>query len=1759
MSLNPVQFGTQVVDQFGRYLLSQFPIADQALEKQIKAHLRHGASGQSLLHKGPFVHLSRPFEPGPSVKAMIDEKKLGLHPHLANVFPFETVHKHQELALRSILASKHTVMSTGTGSGKTEGFLMPIINHCLHRRDEMDDHSGVVAVLVYPMNALVNDQLERLRPLLAGSRITFGRYTGETTNKAEDSLDRLDTPRPYTAREKKRIKEKGALILPWEECFTRDEIRSRKPNLLLTNYTMLEYMLLRDNDLDLLRDAPLRFFVFDEVHTYTSALGSEVACLIRRLRQIAGKGPDDIISIGTSATVTDERDAAIDGKKVIGEFCHRLFGVDRDKVELITEQYQVRKKPEGSYSPPMPKNMLALMQQILETANEDHLKDTPEDINLDLIPLAEKLCGRAAPKTDTNMERLFKLLEPNDVVLLLSDWFGSPSLFDEAVAGMRRLPDRAAATDDEIRAEMLAYLTLGALAQYDDEPLLRPKLHYFIQGYQGLKISFEPDGPVLHVDDKNPPPKADGAVFPLLLCRNCGQHYVRLIMDPEEATEDGGDGHRVARVPDRWENPKGEESFFTFTNELHTQIDDTPVDLIQRKLCRMCGAVHPIGHTGICKKCGVTADNLIPVEGVNDEMRQCAACGTGGRGKSDTIIHARSGDVGDITIVAQSMLAAMTEPALQKLLIFADSRQEAAFQAGWMEERGKRFRLRHLLYQLLHEHSRSSPMRFDRLVEKLLDKAQDEGILPRHAHGDTEDEEMKVRWFLDDEFASMSQRRRNLEALGMAFVEYDGLSLDSSPTFFNEWAGKLGITSEGVVDIARLLLDVYRQNGAMSDPLLRRWWTSRDREVRKGLVSPGEWQAPQVIVFEKSEEQRVKKYRLVKGWLASNGRSFSQVLVKKGTGAEPDERDKFLSELWEWLIDNEILVPVEIVQRRQKKIVRIAIEGGPYQVNVEKIGVRESSHRVVCSACRRAHSVPLPLGNCPEYFCRGTTETTGRDDENYDVVQFTRTAFVPLKSYEHSAQVPNEKRKVVEREFKREDGDYNTLVCTPTLELGVDIGKLEMAMMRNVPPTPANYAQRAGRAGRKHRIAAVFTYCRGSQHDRYFFEDPPSMIAGDIRVPSFSLQNAPLIRKHTRSLVLTLLRNLISDDEQQVLTRAFPSYLWSWLGDKDEEGRFRNHNHPPDFFALGGLIEKYKNEVFSTLESTFRQNWPDEDRHAVEMEKLQKHVEEFATDLSRLVHRLFAEIKAYREERGKLYRMQQDGVELTKTEEIKQRQFSNILRDFQEEDQAHYALSWLCQNGFFPGYALTRESISAQCIEPYIDLSRPSAIAIRELTPGAWVYANKQVFQVHRMAFNKLKVGIDNRTAESIHNRLRYDSENDRVYDPTHLITEGGDKDHFEFDSYEMIDVELKHEQEIDDTSDARRRVAYSLHGSVLPQHMGGYEAKIGTLTLLYLRRAEVRLVNLGPMKFVGRDQPDIGFPICPACGETRNPFASDREKDTFAEFHKKFCKVDTLSAALHVDLDSDVIEVGPFQETADAVNFAQGLRLGCRMVLDMGDSEIDAFANLHSDGQSWAAFYDPIPGGSGFLAQIVEYWPEIVAQAVTVLSNCPTGKGCKDACYRCMKHFFNQQHHQVLDRFKAIELLQTAQDEVQHLNNLAAWKPSASELKIGETDSDVEWDFLKALEDHHFLKPDAQQYRVDFSGGSYTVADYAYLDKKVLVFIDGLSKNLHGDPRQAQKDQLNRQKARMLGYQVVEIAASAMHDEAMLALKMEELQLLLD
>jgi ATP-dependent helicase YprA (DUF1998 family) len=376
MALNPIVFTEKVVRSFLRYQLTAYPFADARLYTQMRRLLSLDETRQSPLLKGPYISLSRPFRQGAAVEEMVREGIF--HPHMRQRIPAEItrIYGHQEEASRAIHSGRTTLVATGTGSGKTECFLSPVISKCLALRDE-EAHAGISAVIVYPMNALAEDQLGRLRSLLAGTGISFGMYVGKTPEReAEVAGFRLPNEASLADYEAKlaevRREKRSETVYPPEEICSRERMRTagRQPRILLTNVKQLELLLTRQKDVELFADARLDFLVFDEAHTFAGAQGAETACLIRRLRAFCGREAQDTVCIATSATIADQRnpDAARD-------FAARFFGVTQESVVTVSEAYEPEVWIDKRKTPPLPKKETGLLLDECVQAVEDQMGD----------------------------------------------------------------------------------------------------------------------------------------------------------------------------------------------------------------------------------------------------------------------------------------------------------------------------------------------------------------------------------------------------------------------------------------------------------------------------------------------------------------------------------------------------------------------------------------------------------------------------------------------------------------------------------------------------------------------------------------------------------------------------------------------------------------------------------------------------------------------------------------------------------------------------------------------------------------------------------------------------------------------------------------------------------------------------------------------------------------------------------------------------------------------------------------------------------------------------------------------------------------------------------------------------------------------------------------------------------------------------------------------------------------------------------------
>lgn len=313
MPLDPIGTTQAIQESYLSYLSTTFRLRDPALQRQFEDALRT----PDRFIKGPILEATPPFETGRTIKQLVQAGVLSqqfLNLHSSKLPPDRPLYLHQEVAVRKLVQHKRNiVVATGTGSGKTETFLIPVLHHLFEQKANGQLSPGVRALLLYPMNALANDQMARMRDLLGNySHVTFGRYTGETLQeerKAIEQYRKVFEREPYP-----------------NELLSRERMRETPPHILLTNYAMLEYLLLRPDDhvfFDGEHADNWKFIIIDEVHTYAGAKGIEMAMLLRRLKDRVVNGQQGVLQcIATSATLGQGEKDFPD----VARFAAQLFG-----------------------------------------------------------------------------------------------------------------------------------------------------------------------------------------------------------------------------------------------------------------------------------------------------------------------------------------------------------------------------------------------------------------------------------------------------------------------------------------------------------------------------------------------------------------------------------------------------------------------------------------------------------------------------------------------------------------------------------------------------------------------------------------------------------------------------------------------------------------------------------------------------------------------------------------------------------------------------------------------------------------------------------------------------------------------------------------------------------------------------------------------------------------------------------------------------------------------------------------------------------------------------------------------------------------------------------------------------------------------------------------------------------------------------------------------------------------------------------------
>ncbi len=1814
MALNPVVFTEKVLQSFLRYQLRAYPFADPRLHRQMRELLSLDEARRSPLLKGPFVSISRPFRTGAAPKELVAEGLL--HPHLEQRIPRNIRHlyRHQEEAIRAIAAGRPTLISTGTGSGKTECFLYPILSRCLTLRDQ-GAPAGISAVIVYPMNALAEDQLMRLRSLLAGTGVSFGMYVGKTPEAKSGVAGVRLQPGASSADYEAKLAEVqagkgGETVIPAEEVCSREAMRSKggQPRILLTNVKQLELLLTRQRDAELFQGARLDYLVFDEAHTFTGAMGAETACLIRRLRAWCGRQATDTGCIATSATIVDpERpDAA-------RSFASRFFGVPEESVATIGEDLEREVWSGDRWRPPSTRDRLDGFDY---TADTSPGRDSDPDREGSAALLAE--CVQAVEESPegpgTAVRRAYQAISSRE--LGSAPW--PEALYDELACSevvyqvsaalrqprpLHELPlDLHRATGLQMtEAGILAWLTLAAAARRGGKPLLRPVLHAFVRGIPGAVVSFpedsdearlwlaaedETDGHDASRTDGNAAPEGESARLPVMNCTTCGQHYyiVHLQDFCFEGSRPGG-GESTARGV-FW--PPLDEALggrrIVLVDRLigggETDMDDDDdrncraAGVLERRtapvhLCRRCSAGHAKAGEG-CLSCGAP-DALVTLHAIRQKaerqgrLTSCLSCNAvaGGRGRyREPARPVRASNAADVHVLAQDMVQHSERP---RLLVFCDNRQDAAFQAGWMKDHARRFRLRSLMADGLRSDEGGSIGDLTWYLDNTLeqDESLSRALIPevwqvarKEAAGQRHRKERLkfLRMQVLQEVTESARQPLGLEPWGRMKVDYIGL--EASLPWVQEHANRLGLAPESMRDGVAGALDSVRRRRILFDAEYLTFTKNRmegDLEVQQGYLR--QFGAPRGVKLQRTPADESTR---VLQWISDRGQTTMKQMAAKW-GADPEHVTEILGNLFQMLVDRGLLRSVHLLGARGRPLPGAH---GVFQVDGDLL--RLSSHHGVyrCRNCRARTVRRTPFDRCMAWRCNGVLDWMPEDPDDYDL-QLLDGSYSMLRPEEHTAMVPHDERERLENLFKGKGDAVNCFVCTATLELGVDIGSLDAVLMRNVPPLPANYWQRAGRAGRRHRMAVNLTYCRPVSHDRAYFAQPEKLLGGRVEPPAFNLSNGVMVRKHVNASILTGLQRLSRGQTrttdgppaaeqariQAALDDCLPRQVSSWLFDGDAV-----RDTPFDFKPLASVVRHHRESLLAEVEAVFAQGWPARDAAAVDTDVLGSYIDDFTSGLEDAARSLRRRLEWARGQIERLHRLRREHGSLDPEEDALFRRCDRLVKRLKgvqprirrdaEGHQDANTFSVLATHGFLPGYGLETGAVQAMAEIPVwhssalsFHLPRPVGIALREYVPGNLIYANGHRFLARRFL----------RPAGEDHEEMptfEFSAERQAVREcdaasPASFLGAQA------LSTLAVCDVDLAHQSQISDDEDYRFQMGVAVHGIELGGHRGGLALRWGEQDVQLRHGLEIRLVNVGSSAAIVAGS-GLGYPVCTVCGQSVSPLSSERQRQDFGDKHLESCGRQVKRIGFHADVTADAFSLPDLEDPTTAYSVLETLRFGATQVLDMHLDDLQILVIGKVDRpQVNALLWDPMPGGSGLLDQLVVRFQDVAEAARAVAGDCPSA--CKHSCIDCLQTFRNGYYHSHLSRHAALRSLDEWGPRVSFSHEIPAAAPvgqdAAEQLPVNEAERRLRRLLLAAgfsegvRGEQISLGPDLGTTTPDvIFGGENDTPD-------VCLYLDGLSERLHGDPRTAEQDREIRYWLRQRGHEVVEIAVTDLDD----------------
>ena len=1018
----------------------------------------------------------------------------------------------------------------------------------------------------------------------------------------------------------------------------------------------------------------------------------------------------------------------------------------------------------------------------------------------------------------------------------------------------------------------------------------------------------------------------------IALCRECGQHYY-------VGQERKGKLEEAIRDPSQ---PDFGVDYYLPTEEG------------EHLLCRCCGALSTLALHCSCKaeirvkKCESHKEHV-------DQLKQCEVCEYRRGGIGDPVQEIVHGSDGPNTVISTALHELLPEER-RKVLAFADSRQEAAFFAWYVEDSYKKLRDRNLILRAIKaEEIDMEGLSIDDLRNRLLRQWEMAGLF---SEADTK--EQRNRQVLVSILREALTEERRLSLSGVGLVKWFVRIPNDLPFPKSMRQPPWNFTDDEARSLTGYLLDELRFHRAMSLP---------ESAGAPGWNDISPWPQQAYGIGPSGKRKNVSQWGSPQSGIVKH---FLHRLLMGSALPDSEKQSaatKLMENIWhKWrnCVNEPILVR--------------GIENGTFRLNQRWVRVKLTEFNEIweCSTCATLSTYNIrnvcPRNRCPGTLSRASLERV-KGNHYRKLYESTHLPSI-LNAEEHTAQIDSEEARQRQEKFK--NSDIHLLSSSTTFEVGVDLGDLEVVFLRNIPPEPFNYTQRAGRSGRRETPGLALTYCRRNSHDLYHYEDPENrVIRGVIHPPRLKMMNEKIILRHVIAAVLSAFFR-----KHQTRFGTVENFIGDWSNPyavSDLRKFCRSNRELSDM--LSRIVPESMHNKIGLKDESWIDNisGPQSRFSSMEMEVCSDFVQ-----LENMKQRLIEE---------------QPPNWTAKIGQLERR-----MKTISKES----TLNFLSRKAVIPKYGFPVDVVELDT-HPQdgklagVALQRDLSQAIAEYAPGGKVVANKLEWESYGVKVVADKAWPVRHYQYDSARNFKQCNESDSSalhYTRKYLIPEFG----FVTPMFEKPKEPRR-----------RTRRLYTtrpfFHGFRTDTHSE-------SVTILGVR---VTKACPGTLVILCEGQNRKGFCICRSCGahmaKPRSPHKSPSNSE---------CRGTLERFSLGHELVTDVVRLQfpQLNKEWDAYSVAYAVLLGAAEALDVPNVDLDVTITKGDDsGEAAIVLYDNVPGGAGLVAQLER---ESIFKAMInnarkrVQGDC----GCDSSCYGCLRSYRNQFAHPHLNRKRVLDIL---------------------------------------------------------------------------------------------------------------------------------------